>query len=717
MMFVYRFFAILTFSVLFFYSTVTCAAGSSFKPIDTDLNDYKSKGLPKFVRVIIKDNYGRFLVMKTKYNNKNSWNFVGGKVEENEEPNDAAKREVFEEIGVLLTKYKSLGQFIIDIDGKKWEGYVYLAEDYLNKIVNKEPSKCLELNFKNYNEIMSLEDVSDVTKTIFSKFNKLILTGVNPEINYNKALNIQAMYSLLRNKGSLTEKHFSELKDSIGEYTKAQLGSLAAQLVLKSKSSRTEIENKCIEYLKHQDVEIAQYLRALTEESDIHGQNSKLLKILKKINSNIELSKDEIHFVFKGYDNNRVSDTYMAVLLMTISYRGLSEQNTIEMTYVMRDSGEIYDYRNNNILHKRKIIRRYPTGGLSEKIALIMPSVISSLAKKYPIASNFLVAKSLSYTGGTWDKLSTIPGFVFPRQGEETLNTMCKCNVAMSVTNDGFNSLDRKLYQLRGATGTVESIPLIIASIASKQLAMPADFLLMDVRYGSGAFINTLTEGKVLADGLMKVLRPEMSSDYFLTEMQQPNGMSIGNELEIIEAISIMKDDIDNSMFDSRGLKEQKDLVTKMLSKMLHEIFPNIAQDLFTQEINEAFKNGEVVKSFKELLACHKVSHDTIDKIIDEPFSLVKGYNSLTVNAKNNGFLRYIDQQALGRLVNFELKTGLNEYVKKKSSGAGLILKMRLGDKVKKGQPICIIFADKEYLDKNQEFIRNYIHSSFVISK
>lgn len=708
----YRFLTMLAVLCFLVLCAVGVRAAHSNATSDT-FEDDESKHLPGFIRVIIKDDSGRFLVMKTKYGSKSYWNFVGGKIEENEKPVDAAQRETLEETGILLTDYRSLGEFIADVEGTNWKGYVYLVEGYSNEVTNKESNKCSELGFKTYDEIMSLKDVSDVTKTIFHKF---ILSDTTSKKNPDKALNIQAIYSLLRDNGSLTKQYFAQLKGAVNGCTKAQLGSLAAQLELKRDKNATEKE--CIEYLKHQDSEIAKYLIALTEKpANINDQNNRLVNIVSKVNNNVALEPEEINFVFNGYDKNQISDTYMATLLMTISYKGLSDQNTMEMTYVMRDSGQIYDYRNNPALNSRKIIRRYPTGGLSEKIALIMPSVIVTLAKKYPIASNFLVAKSLSYTGGTWDKLNTIPGFTFPRQGEETIRVMSECNVAMSVTNDGFNSLDRKLYQLRGATGTVESIPLIIASIASKQLAIPADFLLMDVRYGSGAFVETFTEGKKLGDGLMKVLHPKMNSGYFLTEMEQPNGMSIGNELEIIEAITIMKNDIGNTMFDSRGLKEQRDLVVKMLSKILHEVFPSIKRDSFEQEINMAFEQGEVIESFKKLLLCHKVPSDIVYKLIDDPLSLIKGYDSLTVTATDEGSLRYVDQKALGRLVNFELKTGLNEYIKTKNNGAGVILKVRLGDEVKKGQPICTIFANTEYLDKNQEFIRDYIDNSFTVAK
>ena len=195
--------------------------------------------------------------------------------------------------------------------------------------------------------------------------------------------------------------------------------------------------------------------------------------------------------------------------MVIIKFKGLGKDDTILFTREIAKSGKKFDYRNSKTLNRRKIISRYPTGALSEKIALIMPSLLFCLAKTYKFCSPFLIAKSLGYTGGTWDKLLSIPNFNFPLQGIETLNILKQCNVTMAVTKGNFNPVDRILYQLRSLTNTVDSFPLIVSSIGSKQLALPLDSLLLDIRYGSGTFLKTLNEAKLFYQYLFEITSSE----------------------------------------------------------------------------------------------------------------------------------------------------------------------------------------------------------------
>jgi pyrimidine-nucleoside phosphorylase len=349
---------------------------------------------------------------------------------------------------------------------------------------------------------------------------------------------IQLLYNLLREGNSLSEKDAKIVEEN--NCTLPQLASLGVRLALKK---RNDLEEVLLKKIVGSSPEVSDYLLSLTENK-IYGEEFDKLSVLTKVNNGIELSDLEMEKLFDFFNEGKISDAYMATWLSIVCCKGLAEKNVVKLTEIMRDSGKIFDYRNSPELGYRKIIRRYPTGALSEKTALIMPSLIASLSEKYSIASNFLVAKSLSYTGGTWDKLNSLPNFYFPQQGEETTEIMKNSpHVVMSVTREDFNPLDRKLYQLRSVTGTVESIPLIVSSIASKHLAMPADFLLMDVRYGKGAFLNSRQEATEMSSLLMKILRNHMYSDYVLVDSRQPTGMGIGNELEIVEALKIMKSD------------------------------------------------------------------------------------------------------------------------------------------------------------------------------
>lgn len=529
-------------------------------------------------------------------------------------------------------------------------------------------------------------------------------------------MNIQLLYKTLRNKKSLDNSHFLHIKTKHKKYTTAQLASLATQILLQPK--KNDAESHILHTIYNTHPEIQKLLQAITNnnEESFGFRQYPFLSFLRKTYFSQHLTDEELYTFLNSYQNNQIDDLTVAVWLMISSYRQLPLETLIKISHLLRDSGKIFDYRNLQELDNRKMIRRYPTGALSEKIALIMPSLISAFGDKYPIASNFLIAKSLGFTGGTWDKLSVIPGFRFPKQGQETIDTIKKCHVAMSVTSQDFNPLDDRLYQLRSATGSVESLDLITTSIASKLLAIPADFLLIDLRYGDGAFAKNLEDANILKNNLGNILSPYMHVDFYDTHMPQPNGMAIGNKVEVVEAITLMKNDFNNPLWDKRALQEQRSLIKEMFAIMLHSTLPDLNLDILNAEIEEAFTNGLVLNGFRHILSAHGIKEDDIDSIINRPESLMNNYAKFTYQASAPGTLQYIDQQNLGLLVNFELATGLNKFVTQQNCGAGVILKARLGDHIEKNQPLCEVFADQDYILQQWGTIKSFLSESFIIS-
>lgn len=316
----------------------------------------------------------------------------------------------------------------------------------------------------------------------------------------------------------------------------------------------------------------------------------------------------------------------------------------------MKNSGQIYNYKNN--FTNKKIIRRYPTGALSEKVALILPSMLSAIADEYPIISTFLVAKSLSFTGGTWDKLNVLQGFVFPNPGDETLEVLKKCNVAMTVTKDDLCPADRILYQIRSLTGTVNSIPLAVASIASKQLACPADLLLLDVRFGEGAFFK---QGE--AKRLKKLINTILKQEGFdiinsFIKMDQPNGIGIGNYLELCEAICIIKDEY-SLMWDIRAINEQKNIVIKFFARIMNYFFPKFSIKEWKTIGNNLFLEGKVIKAFENLLIAHSAPLNIVNPLIKDPFKHFNLTKIVEVKSMKKGTLNKIDQKRIGNITNF----------------------------------------------------------------
>jgi thymidine phosphorylase len=397
----------------------------------------------------------------------------------------------------------------------------------------------------------------------------------------------------------------------------------------------------------------------------------------------------------QGFVRETLSSVHVAAWLGTVVERGLSPECLHDLTHAMKDSGRTYDYRAVPKLRGRKLVRRYPTGGLSEKTALILPSVLVKAFTRYPVASNFLVARSLGFTGGTWDKLSAIPGFRFPSPGEEGLDAMERCGVAMTVTHGDLNPADRKLYQMRSVTGTIESYELIVASIASKQLAVPADHLLLDVRYGDGAFLRSMAEARRCADGMIDIITAGgVACSAHLTDTPQPNGMGIGNALEVAEAIATMRFGAPVS-WDPRALHEQRELVLTFYGLLMSRAFGTDTIDAWVEEARGWFESGEIARAFEALLSAHAVERATIAAIIHDPLTAlgIVG-NGIPILAERSGSLAGIDQRQLGHLVNFGLGAGGNEYGTEFSARSGVRLNVRKGDRVEAGQPLGWVFAN-----------------------
>lgn len=516
-------------------------------------------------------------------------------------------------------------------------------------------------------------------------------------------MNIQALYQLIRQNIPLERAHFKLIQLKKTNYTLAQLGALAISLQLRA--GRNSSEEDLLQFIIDTSIPIRQYLQQLDDLSTPLGKTSR----------KIPLKRSEMEALLHGYLVNDVDDCYMAMWLMIVVYRGLVNKEVSDMTDIMSNSGAVYDYRNVAELECRKIIRRYPTGGVSEKIALIMPSLIAAFAEQYPIASNFLVARSLGHTGGTWDKLSVIPGFHFPAQGRETLNILKRHHVAMSVTSADCNPLDNRLYQLRSATGSVVSLPLITASIASKLRVLPVDFTLLDVRYGEDVFAQNIEEGRHLGSEILKLIQRDMEGDFLLTEVLQPDGMGIGNKLEVMEALSIMKNDLNNTRWNEKALEEQKNLLIKMFKLMMQRVFPLIDLSSLEGQIREAFSNGRVLSGFKRLLLSHGVSESDAVALIDNPEILLEKYVGHFIYAKQAGVLKKIDLKKIGLFVNFDLITGLNTFAPAENNGAGVILQVRLGDQIVEGDVLCEVIALPEYILHHKNKIEEKLAHSFII--
>lgn len=418
--------------------------------------------------------------------------------------------------------------------------------------------------------------------------------------------------------------------------------------------------------------------------------------IFNKLFYNIKLEKEDIQQIVKMSLNLDLYSFQLTIILNLIKFRGLSLEDTYELSIKMAESGKIYDYRKNERLNKKLILRRYPTGGVSEKIALIMPSLLKCLSVKYDFVSPFLVAKTLSFTGGTWDKLSSIPDFNFPNPGDESISILEKENICMTVAKGEYNPSDTFLYQLRSITNTVNSVPLIISSIASKQISNPVDTLLLDIRYGENAFLKNIKIAKEFFVQIEYVLNKfKIKTIAEFTSNDKLFGSTIGNYLEVIESICIMKNQntYNSYHFDEDLLEEQKKLVILMTSRIISEQF-NIEFDIINKLCSNAFLNFDVYESFKKLLSAHGVKGETILKIEQENlFDAALELKEFPVHSHRSGIIEKINQKNIGNFVNMELEAGTNYFNSHKRLYDGVLIKKKTNSITKKGEIVAIVYS------------------------
>ena len=259
-----------------------------------------------------------------------------------------------------------------------------------------------------------------------------------------------------------------------------------------------------------------------------------IIEIIEHKRDKKKLSKEEIEYFIKGYVNNEIKDYQASSLLMAIYLNGMEKDEIANLTEAMRVSGEVWDL---SCIEGIKV-DKHSTGGVGDKVSLILGPMIASLGAKLAKMSG----RGLGHTGGTIDKLESIPGFRVNLTKEEFINQVNNVGMAIIGQDKNIDPADKKIYALRDVTGTVSSIPLIASSIMSKKLASGADAILLDVKYGNGAFMKTIDEAKKLATTMVEIgksLNKDVKAE--VTDMNQPLGCAIGNNLEIKEVIDTLK--------------------------------------------------------------------------------------------------------------------------------------------------------------------------------
>ena len=399
-------------------------------------------------------------------------------------------------------------------------------------------------------------------------------------------------------------------------------------------------------------------------------------EIIGKKRDSKELSKEEIEYFIENYTNGNIADYQAAALIMAIYINGMTDKETLNLTFSMANSGEILDLSE----FGENVVDKHSTGGVGDKVSLILLPIIASLG--IPVAK--MSGRGLGFTGGTIDKLESIPGY----NTQIDINTFKENvkNIGISIIGQTLNlaPADKKIYSLRDGINCVESIPLIASSIMSKKIASGANKIVLEVTYGKGAFMKDLQSAKILADEMIKLgnlANKEVVAIY--TEMNQPLGYAIGNTLEVIEAINFLS---------GKNLpKDLKEVILDLGSNMIKLAGKGESLKENKKLIMEQINNGKALQKFKQLVECQG---GDISYIEDTSKFKTAKYKYELISQKD-GIIKDLNAEQIGNIVCF-LGGGRIKKEDEIDYDVGIILNKKVGDYVKKGDLLCTIFANSK---------------------
>lgn len=389
-----------------------------------------------------------------------------------------------------------------------------------------------------------------------------------------------------------------------------------------------------------------------------------ILDIITRKKNNENLSYDELKYAFNGYLKGEIPDYQMSALLMAITIQGMSMSETISLTDIFIKSGEIYD------LHNRMdyVVDKHSTGGVGDSTTLVVGPLCASLGLHMAKMSG----RGLGYTGGTIDKLESIPGFNVLPTPNDFYNQVDQIGFAISAQTPNLVPLDKVIYALRDVTGTTESIPLIASSIMSKKIAAGANNILIDIKVGSGALIKTEEDAKLLSKWLIAIGEAyERNVRTIISDMNTPLSYAIGNALEVVEAINVLNGKkcplLDSSL----------EIAATLLS-----MAKGIEYDMAYQEALEAINSKRALKKFAEFVS--NQGGDLANLHISE--------NVVPVKAKIDGVIQNIDALGAAKLAQ---KLGASKLTldDKIDYSVGIMLKVKKGDIVKKGDLLMYLYV------------------------
>lgn len=397
--------------------------------------------------------------------------------------------------------------------------------------------------------------------------------------------------------------------------------------------------------------------------------------IMKKRNGEA-LNHEEIQYLIEEYVAGNIPDYQMSAFLMAVYFQGMTEEETLAMTLAVAHSGDMVDLSG---IEGTKV-DKHSTGGVGDKTTLIIAPIVAACGAKVAKMSG----RGLGHTGGTVDKLESIPGLRTTLTREEFFDVVNKTGVSVIGQSGNLAPADKKLYALRDVTATVDSIPLIAVSIMSKKLAAGNDCILLDVKTGSGAFMKTLEDSVALAKEMVSIgENAGKRTVALITNMDIPLGHNIGNSLEVIEAVETLK---------GNGPKDLTEVCMHLASNMLY-LAGQGTLEVCREMVKEVIENGRAL----EHLAAMVRAQGGDDAVIWDTDKFAKAPYSYEVCAEESGYITFMDTESCG-IASAMLGAGRETKDSEIDFSAGIIIHKKVGDYVEKGESLATMYASKEEL-------------------
>ena len=397
-----------------------------------------------------------------------------------------------------------------------------------------------------------------------------------------------------------------------------------------------------------------------------------ILEIIAKKRDKKVLSKEEIDFFVKNYTNGNITDYQAAALIMAIYINGMNYEETTSFTLAMAHSGEVLD-----LSELGMVVDKHSTGGIGDKITLILMPIIASLG----IPAAKMSGRGLGFTGGTVDKLESIPGYNTNIDISEFINNVKNIGISLMGQTLNLAPADKKIYALRDTISCVESIPLIASSIMSKKIAAGAEKIVLEVTVGSGAFMKNIEDATKLSETMIGIGNlADKETICILTNMNQPIGYSIGNSLEVIEAVEALNGNMQDDV---------KDIILSLGSYMMKLAGKGDDIEQNKKMIMENINNKKALNKFKELIKNQGGDVSYIEDIS----KFEKAKYIIPIKSEKMGYIKSMDNEKIG-YISSSLGAGRLKKEDKINDKVGIIINKKIGDKVNVGDVLGFIHSD-----------------------